>query len=98
MSLAQKAAVGSFAAFFSATAICPFELLKVRMQCSRGVAEHRTVTLWSCATDVVATEGFRGLFRGLAPLLWRDVPYGGIFFGARSSPIVRHGHCGDRVL
>jgi hypothetical protein len=36
---------------------------------------------WDCAKLVLRTEGVRGLFRGWAPLVARDVPFNSVFFG-----------------
>ncbi|XP_055588205.1 solute carrier family 25 member 45 isoform X2 [Uranotaenia lowii] len=49
---------------------CPVEVVKVRLQTLRC---HP----WLCLHDIVVNEGIRGMYRGITPLMCRDVvPYG----------------------
>ena len=85
----EHAACGGFAGVFSATAICPAEVLKCRLQAQAAAAGLRVLSTGSGANGVIAcavaiwrAEGARGFFAGLAPLLARDVPFNTLFFGS----------------
>ena len=99
----QEAAIGGASGFCSATAICPAEVIKVRMQCDRGVVPHpagSTVMVTAGAANTATKSGFvasglhlwrkegaQGFFRGL-PALWsRDVPFYIVFFSAYTAYI-----------
>ncbi|KAI9592146.1 mitochondrial carrier domain-containing protein [Syncephalis fuscata] len=53
-------------------ALCPMEALKVRMQTSTTPFASSAVAGFQ---KIVATEGANGLFKGLAPLWMRQIPY-----------------------
>jgi len=62
-----------FAASFVVT---PIERIKVVMQTTK-----RYSSTWKCGIELAKSEGiFRGLFCGLTPTLYRDVPSYGIYF------------------
>lgn len=91
----QEAAVGGASGFCSATAICPAEVVKVRMQCDRRVTSSTTSATTAAARSrfvesglrLWRKEGVRGFFRGL-PALWaRDVPFYIVFFSAYTTYI-----------
>ena len=72
----QEATVGGLSGLCSATAICPAEVIKCRLQVARGSnfgAIASVQSLWS-------QEGYRGFFRGLTALWSRDIPYYIVFF------------------
>eukprot|EP00753_Platysulcus_tardus_P006339 PLAT1413.3.p1 GENE.PLAT1413.3~~PLAT1413.3.p1 ORF type:complete len:300 (+),score=90.56 PLAT1413.3:29-928(+) len=74
----ELAVIGGAAGFFSGTAICPFELVKVRLQ----TADSGFTGPVHCAVTTVRQEGARALFRGL-PTLWaRDIPFNTAFLGS----------------
>jgi solute carrier family 25 ornithine transporter 2/15 len=90
LTFAEHAAIGGLSGVFSATAICPAEVVKCRLQ-----HQHRQRQLAGAdaraaasggglrvARDVWAAGGVRGFFAGLTPLLARDVPFNTLFFGA----------------
>jgi solute carrier family 25 ornithine transporter 2/15 len=81
-------AMGSFTGIFTSIAICPFEVLKVRLQ----VAGPRH-SLFGEMRHVLKTEGFGGLYRGIIPLMSRDVPFNTLYERAltHSSPAHAHG-------
>jgi len=60
--------------------LCPFESIKVRMQ----TAKEGTfpTTLSKGYAEIQATEGTNGLYKGLVPLMMRQVPYTMVKFGA----------------
>ena len=74
----QHALCGGLAGFCSATAICPAELIKCRMQ----AAEAGAAGGLALALAVLRAEGVGGLFRGWAPLVARDVPLQSLFFSS----------------
>jgi len=75
--------LGGLSGALSATAICPAEVVKIRMQ-GRAVLRGGAAPAgaWAVATSIVRHEGARALFSGLRPLLLRDVPFNAIFMGA----------------
>lgn len=79
LSLPQHALIGGLSGVFSATAICPAEVVKCRMQYSVGS------TPLQCIRAVLSEAGLKGLFHGLGPLLARDVPFNTLFFGSYRS-------------
>jgi len=78
LSLTETACLGGAAGVFSATAIAPSEVIKVRMQANPAA--------WAgpvdCVVRTVRGEGAASLFRGLPAQLARDVPFNFAFFGA----------------
>jgi hypothetical protein len=80
LSPAQHAICGGLAGFCSATAICPAELIKCRMQVNGGGSGSGGGV--AIALDILRREGVPGLFRGWTPLVARDVPLQTVFFGS----------------
>ncbi|CAJ0563042.1 unnamed protein product, partial [Mesorhabditis spiculigera] len=66
---------GGLAGLFQVTVTTPMELLKIRMQ----QAEKR-VSPAVILRQLLADRGFRGLYRGVAPTLARDVTFSVIYF------------------
>ena len=75
---------GAITGIFSSTAICPAEVVKVRMQYLRNNVVDSEVHFrdgWQCMMHIIRNEGgVRGLFAGLSPLMARDIPFNAIFF------------------
>eukprot|EP00090_Calanus_glacialis_P021630 TRINITY_DN33387_c0_g1_i1.p1 TRINITY_DN33387_c0_g1~~TRINITY_DN33387_c0_g1_i1.p1 ORF type:complete len:316 (-),score=70.65 TRINITY_DN33387_c0_g1_i1:69-971(-) len=87
LSLLQSATAGSCASIFSATVLCPTELVKCRLQAAKelssaSAAQSGTKTKVVGATTMISSilknEGPRGMFRGLVPTWCRELP--GYFF------------------
>lgn len=82
----QNATAGGLASFFSSVAICPTELVKCKLQ---AMHEHQAITAgvkekigpMKLTTQIMRSEGAQGLFRGLMPLLAREMPGYFFFFG-----------------
>lgn len=82
----HNATAGFFASFFSSLAICPTELVKCKLQ---AMHEHQALTVgvrkkvgpFKLTADIIRSEGPQGLFRGLVPLLVREMPGYFFFFG-----------------
>ena len=52
----------------------PLELVRTRVQ-ARAAGKAGSDTIRGVWNDVLRTEGTAGLFRGVWPTLWRDVPF-----------------------
>ncbi|ERN06915.1 hypothetical protein AMTR_s00005p00259250 [Amborella trichopoda] len=59
------------AEFIADIALCPFEALKIRVQTHPDFA----IGFFGAALDIVATQGIKGLYKGLLPLWGRQIPY-----------------------
>ena len=73
-------ALGGATGIFTSIAICPMEVLKVRLQ-----VQVPTPTWLSEAGRVLRTEGALGLYQGISALMLRDVPFNALFFGCYES-------------
>ena len=71
---------GGGARAVSSAAVSPVELLRTRMQAAAGTVEGTSLSLLASARHVVDHEGVHGLWRGLAPTLWRDVPFSCVYW------------------
>lgn len=74
-SLLTHFCAGSASGLFQSFLTGPLDLLKLRMQVS-----NRHPTVFSCLRHVHKLEGTRGVFRGLALTVCRDVPGFSIYF------------------
>jgi hypothetical protein len=79
LSSSAHALLGATSAIFSATAICPAEVVKCRAQAVAASAE-RSLGVAAAAAALLRAEGPRVFFSGLAPLLARDLPLISIMF------------------
>lgn len=62
---------GSSAGLVQAVLSCPFEVVKIRLQTLGYVGRS-----WNCMRYIYQHEGLYGLFRGLVPMIYRDMlPY-----------------------
>ena len=75
-SMPTEIALGGATGIFTSIAICPMEVLKVRLQ-----VQTPTPTWLSEAGNVLRAQGVPGLFQGLSALMMRDVPFNALFFG-----------------
>lgn len=59
--------------FFSSLVLCPTEMIKCKLQAfnERGI---KRVSAMSLTSQIVKTEGFKGLFRGLTTTFGREMP------------------------
>ncbi|KAK5172816.1 Carrier protein, mitochondrial [Saxophila tyrrhenica] len=73
-------AAGSVARVAAAIAVSPIEMLRTRMQATstkeKGVMRATVVGL----RDMVSTDGYRSLWRGLTLTFWRDVPFSAFYW------------------
>lgn len=65
-------AASASAEFLADIALCPFETIKVKTQTTIPPYANSVFDGWS---KITATEGFRGLYKGLVPLWFRQIPY-----------------------
>jgi len=73
-STAQSFLMGGLARTFAACLMIPFTVVKTRAEAG---ASHRSVA--QALATILATEGPRGLARGLGPTLARDVPFSSLY-------------------
>jgi solute carrier family 25, member 39/40 len=71
---------GSIARVLAAIAVSPIEMLRTRMQATSsnegGVLRATMIGL----KDMVSTEGYHSLWRGLTLTFWRDVPFSAFYW------------------
>lgn len=84
-SVRTEVALGAVTGVFTSIAICPFEVLKVRLQLEHGGSSTPESGLVAEMRRLVAGEGFGGLYRGIVPLIGRDVPFNALFYGSYES-------------
>lgn len=81
--LAHVALAGAVAGFAQAFILCPVDVIKNRMQVGGfghgGAAGPGNMEM---VREVIATRGWRGLYLGMVPTLWRDVPGYAVFFAS----------------
>eukprot|EP00735_Rhodelphis_limneticus_P007754 TRINITY_DN20374_c0_g1::TRINITY_DN20374_c0_g1_i1::g.8432::m.8432 TRINITY_DN20374_c0_g1::TRINITY_DN20374_c0_g1_i1::g.8432 ORF type:complete len:364 (+),score=46.20,sp/Q86HN8/MCFY_DICDI/36.39/1e-62,Mito_carr/PF00153.22/5.6e+02,Mito_carr/PF00153.22/2.8e-19,Mito_carr/PF00153.22/1.6e-21,Mito_carr/PF00153.22/1.6e-24,Acyl-CoA_dh_1/PF00441.19/1.6e+02,Acyl-CoA_dh_1/PF00441.19/1.7,Acyl-CoA_dh_1/PF00441.19/2e+03 TRINITY_DN20374_c0_g1_i1:84-1175(+) len=90
-------ASGAFAGMAQSFILCPVDVVKSRMQlhgvghghgggaAASASASVEKITTSSVVREVWRNHGLRGMYHGLAPTLWRDVPGYAVFFGAYES-------------
>ena len=72
---AVTAAIGGFSGALGASMVYPLNLLRTRLQAQGTVLHPKTYTgMWDVTVQTVKGEGFRGLFKGIAPNLIKVVP------------------------
>jgi Mitochondrial carrier protein len=63
---------GSLAGLSQALLGCPIEVVKIRLQTLGYIGRS-----YNCMQHIYNHEGIYGLYRGLVPMIWRDIlPYG----------------------
>ena len=72
-------AAGFLTGYVESACVCPFELVKVRMQVKEHVGVYGST--WACARAVVAQEGPLALYRGLGATCARNCTFNGVYFG-----------------
>lgn len=73
------AAAGASARLVAATAVAPFELARTQLQ---AIPVSRRSSYFDEVAALVRANGFFSLWRGLAPTLWRDVPFSALYWAA----------------
>jgi solute carrier family 25 protein 39/40 len=70
---------GGSARFLASSFTAPFELIRTRQASAIGRSQE-SIGLIHELRIIMQQEGFRGLYRGLAPTLWRDVPFSAVYW------------------
>lgn len=71
------------AEFIADIALCPFEAVKIRVQTQSGFTKGFLEVL----AEILAAEGFNGLYKGLLPLWGRQIPYTMVKFACYESAV-----------
>jgi solute carrier family 25 ornithine transporter 2/15 len=87
LDILSNATAGCMAAFFTAFALCPTELIKCRLQAMREmqaqakVIPQTRIGPFNLTKQILKKEGIPGLFRGLTSTIAREMPGYFFFFG-----------------
>lgn len=81
MSLLGNATSGFLAAFFSSFTLCPTELIKCKLQALHEMKQAKRISPFQLTSQILKTEGIKGMFRGLTPTFAREMPGYFFFFG-----------------
>ncbi|GMS90601.1 hypothetical protein PENTCL1PPCAC_12776 [Pristionchus entomophagus] len=74
--LAPPIIAGTVARSVSVTLVAPLEVVRTKMQ-----SEHMSLTeIGAAVRSTAGTHGWRGLYLGLVPTLWRDVPFSALYW------------------
>lgn len=76
----QQGLIGAASGVLSATAICPAEVVKCRLQHQHAKGQYRGTA--DAFASILRQEGPAGLFSGLTALLARDIPFNAIFWSS----------------
>lgn len=73
---------GGAARFVASTTTAPFEFLRTRQasMVGSGMGNNVGSGIVSDFSSIIRNEGFRSLYQGLLPTLWRDVPFSAIYW------------------
>jgi solute carrier family 25 (mitochondrial carnitine/acylcarnitine transporter), member 20/29 len=74
----------AIAGFWLSFIVSPAELIKCRLQLGAADRAHVYTGPVDCMRQVVQSEGYRGLFRGLGATMAREMPGNTIYFGSYS--------------
>jgi len=98
LTIVQHGLAGAFGGFANSIISGPVEYVKTQLQIQQEVKVYRGQ--WDCLRNIVATTGFRGIFRGLTSTICREVPgYGGQFatYEYVKRQLTPHGKCSDDI-
>lgn len=72
---------GTMARILAAATVSPIELFRTRLQASPGsTTTGHLANTFKGIREMVAENGYRSLWRGLTLMLWRDVPFSGMYW------------------
>jgi solute carrier family 25 protein 39/40 len=71
---------GSSARLLASLATAPLELIRTRQAIAGASSSSGLSSVWGDLQRLVRHEGVAALFQGLAPTLWRDVPFSAIYW------------------
>ncbi|KAI9337023.1 mitochondrial carrier domain-containing protein [Zopfochytrium polystomum] len=69
---------GSVARTIATSLVSPVELIKTRIQSTSSVSTSSSA--WLEVSAIIRSAGWRSLWKGVGPTLWRDVPFSGIYW------------------
>ncbi|XAR72322.1 hypothetical protein NMG60_11018920 [Bertholletia excelsa] len=98
------AGAGAAAGAIAATFVCPLDVIKTRLQV-RGSPEafpsgQRGSVIVTSLQNIIRTEGFKGMYRGLSPTLLALLPNWAVYFSVYShlkDLLHSHGDNGDQL-
>jgi solute carrier family 25 carnitine/acylcarnitine transporter 20/29 len=73
---------GCFSGIFSTTVMTPMELVKVKLQLQFKSDVKQYSGALDCAKQIYKEMGIKGIYKGTASTLMRDVPGSGVYFAA----------------
>ncbi|CAK4022759.1 related to solute carrier family 25 member 39 [Lecanosticta acicola] len=71
---------GSAARILAALAVSPIEMLRTRMQAASSKEKGVLRATISGMQEMVSSQGYHSLWRGLSLTLWRDVPFSAMYW------------------
>ena len=71
---------GSIARVAAASVISPVEMFRTRMQATSGASTSVFKNTLLGLTEMVKSQGYTSLWRGLTLTMWRDVPFSGLYW------------------
>lgn len=71
---------GSVARVAAAVVVSPVEMFRTRMQATHGGANGVFKSTLRGLRQMVQTQGYSSLWRGLTLTMWRDVPFSGLYW------------------
>lgn len=79
-----NACAGASAGMIAATFVCPLDVIKTRLQVhglpNLPPSAHRGSLIVSSLEQIIKTEGFRGMYRGLSPTILALLPNWAVYF------------------
>ncbi|EME40062.1 hypothetical protein DOTSEDRAFT_158719 [Dothistroma septosporum NZE10] len=71
---------GSVARVLAAIAVSPIEMLRTRMQATHSNEKNVMRATVTGLQEMVSSQGYTSLWRGLSLTLWRDVPFSALYW------------------
>ncbi|XP_059430343.1 nicotinamide adenine dinucleotide transporter 2, mitochondrial-like [Corylus avellana] len=92
---------GAAAGAIAATFLCPLDVIKTRLQVHGHPPAHRGSVIITSLKDILRTEGFKGMYRGLSPTLVALLPNWAVYFTVYEHQKKRlhhsHGNSGNEL-
>jgi solute carrier family 25 thiamine pyrophosphate transporter 19 len=75
---------GALSGFFSKMVVYPFDLVRKRLQMEGSISAStylaESTTWYTCLKNIIKHEGYRSLYKGLAPSLLKVAPANAVTF------------------
>ncbi|PNX73551.1 mitochondrial substrate carrier family protein w-like, partial [Trifolium pratense] len=78
--LIYNAGAGAAAGAIAATFVCPLDVIKTRLQVHGLPPVQKGSVIITSLQNIVRTEGFRGMYRGLSPTILALLPNWAVYF------------------